>query len=324
MSKNIKVDLIPLNEINPYSLENCGLSQKDLKNMNILIKNTKLNEFELWKQFVNHEFVQIKNKYINNDKLNEYKWRLIIKYIIKSTHDFDFAKLVKNNHEKLFDFFQRYYDLKTIDTKNIKVSKEEKKKFMNTDEFKEFESCFPNKLELIKIICHIHQATDYVYFKHIVNDKLQKMMKMEQDMNLLEISHQEYEIYYQNSQYVNIRLPKNNEIINNDEEFEKYIIKNIDTKMLLFTIVNNIVDIRNLWLNRDNEIIINTTYYSFSISNISQNSDKTFDQIMLYKQLLNELIHRKDINECIDEYIKLNLNGSQLAELENLRKIVNI
>ena len=158
------------------------------------------------------------------------------------------------------------------------------------------------------------------------------MIKFEQDMNLLNIVHQEYEIYFQNQQYVNIKIRKiKNLVINPDniEEFKNYIIDNINnndilnTKLLLFIIVNNIVDIRNLWLNRDNEIIINTTYYSFSISNISQNSDKTFEQIMLYKQLLNELIHRKDINECIDEYMKLNLNGSQLAELENLRKIMN-
>ena len=309
MSKNI--NLIPINELNPYSLENCGLNKKP-----------KLNEFKLWKQFVNHEFVQIKNKYINSSELNEYKWRLIIKYIIKSTHDFDFAKLVKDNHEKLFDFFQRYYNLKTIDVKNVKVSKEEKNNIMNTNEFKEFEFCFPNKLELIKIICHTQQLFDYIYFKHIINDKLQKMIKMEQDMNLLEISHQEYEIYYQNHQYVNIKIPKinvSNEFEN--EEFEKYIIKNIDTKTLLFVIVNNIVDIRNLEI-FENKVIIMTTYHSFSISSLGQNSTKMFDQILFYKKMLKELLKRNDVNKCIDKYLELNLNASQLIELENLKKCV--
>ena len=327
-NNNIKLNLIPLNELNPYSLENCGLSRKDLENANILVKNPKINEFELWKQFVNHEFVQIKNKYINSSELNEYKWRLIIKYIIKSTHDFDFAKLVKDNHEKLFDFFQRYYDLKTIDVKNIKVSKEEKNNIMNTNEFKEFEYCFPNKLELIKIICHNQQLSDYIYFKHIINDKLQKMIKMEQDMNLLEISHQEYEIYYQNHQYVNIRIPKMKNLINEieNEEFEKYIIKNISTKLLLFLMVNNIVDIRNLGIiknENENEIIIMTTYYSFSISSLGQNSNKIFNQILFYKNMLKELLNRDNVNECIDEYMELNLNGSQLLELENLKKMIN-
>lgn len=327
-NNNIKLNLIPLNELNPYSLENCGLSRKDLENANILVKNPKINEFELWKQFVNHEFVQIKNKYINSSELNEYKWRLIIKYIIKSTHDFDFAKLVKDNHEKLFDFFQRYYDLKTIDVKNIKVSKEEKNNIMNTNEFKEFEMYFPNKLELIKIICHNQQLSDYIYFKHIINDKLQKMIKMEQDMNLLEISHQEYEIYYQNHQYVNIRIPKMKNLINEieNEEFEKYIIKNINTKILLFLMVNNIVDIRNLGIiknENENEIIIMTTYYSFSISSLGQNSNKIFNQILFYKNMLKELLNRDNVNECIDEYMELNLNGSQLLELENLKKMIN-
>ena len=312
---NLKVNLIPLNEVNPYSLENSGL-----------IKKTKINEFELWKQFVNHEFIQIKYKYANNEKLNEYKWRLIIKYIIKSTHDFDFAKLVKNDHDQLFNFFQRYYNLKTIDVKDIKVSKEEKINFMNTNEYKEFEICFPNKLELIKIICYTHQTTSYIYLKHIVNDKLQKMIKLEQDMNLLEIPHQEYEIYYQNHQYVNIRIPKIDEMkFEDNEEFEKYIINNIDTKMLLFLVVNNIVDVRNLKVQNSEfkNIIIVTTYYSFSISTIGQNSDKVFEQIAFYKNMLKELLKRDDFNECADKYSELVLSGSQLMELENLKKLYN-
>lgn len=331
MSKNnLKINLIPLNEVNPYSLENCGLNLKDLRNANILIKNPKINEFELWKQFVNHEFVQIKYKYANNDELNQYKWKLIIKYIIKSTHDFDFAKLVKDNHEELFNFFQRYYDLKTINVKDVKVSKEEKNNYMSTDEYKEFEPYFSNKLELLKIICYTHQGTSYIYLKHIVNDKLQKMIKMEQDMNLLEIPHQEYEIYYQNHQYVNIRIPKINEI-----KFEDYeeLMNNIDTKILLFLIVNNITDIRNLGIKNNNfesekikgfkEIIIITTYYSFSISSIGQNSDKVFEQLSFYKNIFTTLLKRDDINECIDKYMELVLTGSQLMELENIKRIYN-
>ena len=300
---------------------------KEIENVS-LNKKPKINEFELWKQFINHEFVQIKYKYHHIDILDKYKWKLIIRYIIKTTHDFDTARLVKNDHEQLFNFFQRYYNLRTIDVKNVKVSKEEKENIMKSINYIEFEEFFTTKLELIKIICYTQQMNDYLYVKHVLNDRLRQMVKMEQDMNLLNIIHQEYEIYFQNAQYVNIRIPESKQLkikFGNPiklNEFQDYIIYKINTITLLFIIVNNIADVRNMSINRDEDIIMQTTYYSFSISSIGQNSDKVFDQIVFYKKLLQELLKREDLLECIDKYMTLNLTGGQLRELENIKKYV--
>ena len=335
---NVKLNFISINQLNPYSLENSGLN-----------KRPKIDEFKLFKQFVNHEFVQIKNEYANSSKLNEYKWKLIIKYVIKTTHDFDFARLIKNDHEQLFNFFQRYYNLKTIDVKNVKVSKEERESIINSDNYKDFEEYFSHKIELIKIISHMQQLNDYIYFKQVSKDKLRKMLKMEQDMNLLEIPHLEYEIYYENAQYSNLRTlnisrnqkfhsdfgNENSEMIQNEMTLglpiESPILNKIDTMILVFLIINNIVDIRNLTLNRDGDIIVLTTYYSFSLSLISSAksggsravaaSEKVFEQIQFYQKLLKLALSRDNIIDCIDKYLELNLTGSQLQELENLKKL---
>ena len=309
------IERIPINNLSDFNFQSQNISKYLPKN------RVKLNEFELWKSFINHSFVQIKHQYETNDELNNLKWKLIIKYIIKTTCDFDFARLVKNNHEELYNFFKRYYNLTSINEniKHIKVSKQEKIDICKTDDYKDFEYCFSSKLELIKIICYIHQLIDYNYIKQISNESLNRIIKLNNDMDRLNIIHQDYEIYYQNSNYSNIRFKKYKQLEYNDINMNNLI----STKILLFIFVNNLVDIRNLVYNKDNDIIISIPYYLFSISSIGQNSDKIFDGLVFYKTLFNDMIKRNDLINYIDEYMSLDLTGSQKIELDNIKKIIN-
>ena len=278
-------------------------------------KKLRIGELELWKQFVNHDFNQIKSSNNLNSIYDNMKWRLVIKYIIKTTHDFDAARLVRDNHDYLFEFFRRYHSLKTIDVSKIKVDKSEKSAVMNSDVYKEFEWCFSTKLELVKILCFINQECEYDYVKHVIKDKMIILQKLEQDMNLLGIVHLEYEIMveYKNS-VCNLRIPK---IEEGSFDLNERLLK-ADTKLLLFIVVNNIADERNFCVNRDGDVVVKTCFHSLTIST---KSDKSFDQLMNYKNIVNELLMREDLDDCIDEYMALTLTGSQLRELDNLKKM---
>ena len=257
----------------------------------------KINYLELWKDFVNHDFDKIIHKE-NVEIYEDTKWNYIIRYIIETTCDFKFATLVINDKYELKNFFEKYKCLKKINVKNVKVNKKERENIINTNLYKHFEKYFNYKGLFIKLLLLTNSTVKYIT---INKNDLDNMYKYLIQLNLLNINYHKFDII--DNKYIKIY---NYEYT----VFNEKMIKNIDTKLLLYLFITDLININNLIIIDENvELLL--PYF---------NTKFNFNNIKLYKTIFDELCLREDLKKYMDEFKCVNLNIKQLEAINYLEK----
>ena len=257
----------------------------------------KINYLELWKDFVNHDFDKI--IYKGTVELYENtKWNYIIRYIIETTCDFKFATLVINDKNELKNFFEKYKYLKKINVKNVKVNKKERENIINTNLYKRFEKYFNCKSLFIKLLLLTNSTVKYIT---INKNDLDNMYKYLIQLNLLNINYHKFDII--DDKYI--------KVYNYEYTiFNEKMIKNIDTKLLLYLFITDLINADNLIVN-DKGVELLIPYF---------NTKFDFDNIKLYKTIFDELCIREDLKKYIDEFKCINLIDKQLKTIKYLEK----
>ena len=119
---------------------------------NVKINNIRIDTARLWKLFINRDYFKIKNLYNQYPRCDDLKRKYIIKWIIETTSDFNSALAVQQSFDSLFTFFNTHKVLVKCNLKNIHLYKQDKLKIINDIRFKNFEYCFTQKIDLMKII----------------------------------------------------------------------------------------------------------------------------------------------------------------------------
>ena len=287
----------------------------------------KVDTLQIYKLFISRDYFNLINLYVNSSIYNKLKWKYVIRYILETTHDFEMAYIVKHDHKKLYDFFQRYTKLSKIKLEKNKIGKEEKEQIKQSWFYKEFEDLFndrTSKLILMRLICYIVRPLNFEYIP-VSHDSMESVFLLNYRLEQLEIPHLDLSTSKNNK---NIKIDKSyvkdfnindeygNKNINNDKNEN---IKNISTEILIFLFINNIVDIRNLAIfSNSNEVIIKIPYYKSTLN---------FNNLVIINKMLNELKNRKkiEIRNILTKYEMINdLSAREKIGIKNIYDILNL
>lgn len=230
------------------------------------------------------------------------KWEAVIRYVIIFTHDFDFAIKIMSDHTKLHDFFNKYQNLKYTPIE-FELTKYDYDNLRKLDLYKQFESYFTNKHELLRILYYITNKETYS-FVYLTKQEYDRIDRLRIQMISMNIDHYDYEIL---SNKAKICIKYTTTYNDND-----IIISNIPSKIIIFMIINDILIIDNL-RNINNKIIVYSTLITIYKTT---DPNKYFNDLCFERDCINELIKRredfKDINEGI-------LTDNQREKLNKLK-----
>ena len=328
------------------------------------IENRKYNvdTLQIYKLFINRDYFNLINLYINSSIYNKLKWKYIIRYILETTHDFEMAYIVKHDHKKLYDFFQRYTKLSKIKLEKNKIGKEEKEQIKQSWFYKEFEDLFndrTSKLILMRLICYIVRPLNFEYIP-VSHDSMESVFLLNYRLEQLEIPHLDLSTSKNNK---NIKIDKSyvkDFIINenenmNENENNKNINKSVDATSARNKTQTNLTNLKHLSNDKcenDNENKniknISTEILIFLFVNnivdirnlaVFLNSNEVIIKIPYYKstlnfnnliiinKMLNELKNRKkiEIRNILTKYEMINnLSAREKIGIKNIYEILNL
>jgi hypothetical protein len=237
-------------------------------------------------------------------------WNYIIKCVLVSTIDFNYARLIKSNHYELINFYNKYKELKPKKF-DFKLSKSEKKELKLKYEFNEFGESFNDKnllLKIIKIYYEGFKPENTILIKNVSNEKIKLMYLLISQLDQLNIQHLDiHEEYIKKKR--NIRFKK--------YEYEYIDINNISSDIIIFLIVNNLCNYYNLIIN-DSMIVLNV-YYEINMKNDDYD---VFDNYVLMNNLI-KILRKRNIKNVFDYYNPDNLNENQVKTMKKLNFLIN-
>ena len=217
-------------------------------------------------------------------------WFYIIRLIIISTHDFNYAYKVKNNYYDIINFFNDY-DILENQKIDLKIYKHDKIKYTKFNEYIDFEAYFTNKNDLIKILKYEDNKNLNEFI--ITRSKLELINLHVSQLEKLNIDHFDFDIINYSRKFI-IKFLKHDEY-----NF------NLSPNLKIFIIINDLCNIENF----KNKFGV---YYTIKDGDIYEN-------LLLMKSLISSLTIQD-----IENFDKSILNDYQKNNLKFLMKQIQI